>query len=150
MTLFLILLCLSVGQLGIFFTNEQAFDWYNTLAKPDWTLPNIVFPIVWTVLYVFMAVAAWLVWREKKPGYRNALIFWGVQLVLNAMWTPLFFGQQAILYGMVVIDILWFFLLHTMVLFYRYSKWASFLMFFYFLWISYAGILNFLIWEMNT
>jgi translocator protein len=150
MLLFLILLCLAVGQIGVFFTTEQAFHWYNTLAKPEWTPPNVVFLVVWTVIYVLMAFAAWLVWRAKTPGYRNALIFWGVQLVLNAIWTPLFFGQQAILYGFIIIDILWIFLLITMVLFYQHSKLAAFIMALYFLWISFAGILNFTIWQMNS
>jgi translocator protein len=150
MLLFLILLCLAVGQLGVFFTTEHAYSWYNALAKPEWTPPNIVFPLVWTILYVIMAFAAWLVWCDKTPGYRNALIFWGAQLLLNAMWTPLFFGQQAILYGLVVIDILWILLLITTVLFYRHSKIAAFLMFIYFLWISFAGILNLMIWQMNS
>src|ERR1700691_1149971 len=105
--LFFILLCLAVGQLGVFFTTERAFAWYGTLAKPNWTPPNFVFPIAWTVLYVVMAVAAWLVWLAKKPNYRNALAFWGVQLILTAMWTPIFFGQQAILYALIIIDLLW-------------------------------------------
>lgn len=149
MLLFLVLFTLTVGQLGDYFTTSQSFVWYHGLTKPVWTPPDVVFPIVWTIFYTLMAVAAWLVWRGKKPGYRNALVFWGVQLLVNVMWTPLFFGQQAILYALVVIDILWILLLITTVMFFRRSFWAGFLMLLYFIWISYAAILNFIIWQMN-
>jgi len=149
MLLFFILICLAVGQLGSFFTTEQSYSWYAALNKPAWTPPNFVFPIVWTLLYVLIAIAGWLVWRSKKPGYQNALMFWLVQLILNAIWTPLFFGHQAILYGLVVIDILWIFILLTMFLFFKQSKLAGFLMFIYFAWVTFAGILNLAIWQMN-
>lgn len=150
MLLFFVLVCLAIGQLGVFFTTEQAFSWYAALNKPVWTPPNFVFPLIWTLLYLLMAIAGWLVWRAKKLGYRNALIFWGVQLFLNAMWTPLFFGHQAILYGLVVIDVLWLFMLVTTVLFYKHSKLAALLMFINLVWVSFAGILNFMIWQMNA
>ena len=149
MLLFLVVLCLAVGQLGVFFTTEETLSWYDGLLKPHWAVSHYFFPLVWTTLYVLMAVAAWLVWRAKKPGYHQALLWWSVQLVLNALWTPLFFGQQALLYGLAVIDILWIVILVTMVFFYRHSKLAAFLMLLYFLWISYAGVLNFMFWRMN-
>ncbi len=149
MLIFLVLVTLSIGQLGDYFTTAESFIWYHQLIKPSWTPPDFIFPIVWTSLYTLMAVAAWLVWRGKKPGYRNALIFWSVQLVINAIWTPLFFGQQDIVYGLVVIDILWIFLLITMVMFFRRSFWAGLFMFLYFVWISFAAVLNFLLLQMN-
>ena len=149
MLMFLVALCLAVGQLGVFFTTEQTFAWYNTLIKPHWTPPGLLFPLIWTLLYVMMAIAAWLVWRVKKPGYRLALIIWSVQLLLNGLWTPLFFGHQAIVMGLVVLAILWLCLVMTVFLFYKQSRLAALLMFVYFIGITFAGALNFVIWQMN-
>lgn len=149
MLLFFVLLCLSVGQTGIFFATEDAYRWYQLLHKPTWTPPNIVFPVAWTLLYVLIGLSAWLVWRLKKQGYRKALIFWSIQLFLNAIWTPLFFGYQEILWSFLVIDCLWLFILMTAILFYRQSKLATFFMLIYLAWVTFAGILNFSIWQMN-
>jgi benzodiazapine receptor len=150
MLLFLVVICLALGQIGDTLTTDQAFNWYNALQKPVWTPPSIAFPIITTVLYVFMAISAWLVWIGKKPGYQIALILWGVQLLLNAAWLPIFFGQQDIFYGLLVLDALWVFVLATMIIFYKHSKLAAFLMFLSLLWVTYAGVLNFTIWQMNA
>lgn len=149
MLLFLFLICFAVAQLGSIFTTEQSFIWYKTLCKPSWVPPDFVFPIVWTILYTFMAIAAWLVWRAKKSGYSNALICWDVQLILNAMWTPVFFGQAAIFYGLVILVSLWLVLAITTVIFFKHSRLAGFLMLIYLLWVSYASVINFMIWQMN-
>jgi len=148
--LFLALLCLAIGQLGAFFMTDEAMSWYVSLQKPAWTLPNLVFPIVQTILYIFMALSAWRVWRAKKPGYLTALAFWCIQLVLNTLWTPIFFGQQNILYGLIMIDLLWISIMVTLILFFKHSKFAAFLMLLYLLWVTYACALNFMIWQMNT
>lgn len=150
MLLFLVLLCLAVGQLGVFFMTDTSMNWYVSLEKPAWTVPNYVFPLVWTVLYLAMAFGAWLVWRVKKPGHHTALIFWGIQLFFNALWTPLFFGQQNILYGLIIIDLLWISILTTTILFFKQSKFAAFLMVLYLFWATYAGALNLMLWQMNT
>ncbi len=150
MLLFLMLLCLAIGQLGAFFMTETSMSWYVSLQKPAWALPNLIFPIAWTILYVLMAVGAWLVWRAKKPGYLMALAFWCVQLFLNTLWTPIFFGQQDILYGLIISDLLWISIMMTMILFFKHSKFAAFLMLLYLAWTTYAGALNFMIWQMNT
>ena len=147
--LFLVLLCLAVGQIGVFFTTAQAYDWYNALSKPLWTPPTLLFPLVWSLIYIVMAVAAWLVWREKNENYRRALIFWTIQLLLNGLWMPLFFGQQGLLVSLILMDILWLFLAFTAYLFYKQSRLAGILMIIYLVWITFAGILNFLIWQMN-
>lgn len=150
MLLFLILVCLAVGQLGTFFTTEDSYHWYHILNKPAFTPPNFVFPLIWTLLYVFMGFAAWLVWRLRKTGYRFALFFWGIQLILNALWTPVFFGEQELFYGLIVMGILWLFVFMTTALFLKQSKLAGFLMLIYLAWISFASILNFMIWNMNS
>lgn len=150
MLLFLVALCLSVGQIGVFFTTTEAFNWYNALNKPEFTPPSLVFPLVWTAIYIFMAIAAWLVWREKNQDYRRALVFWTIQLVLNGLWTPLFFGQQALLASLILIEVLWLFLVVTTYLFFKQTKLAGSLMLIYVGWITFAGLLNFIIWQTNA
>lgn len=150
MLLFLVFLCLAVGQLGTFFMTDTSMSWYFSLQKPVWTPPNLAFPLVWTLLYVLMALSVWRVWRAKKPGYHTALAFWCIQLFLNALWTPIFFGLQNILYGLIIIDLLWISIMVTMILFFKHSKFAAFLMLLYLLWVTYAGFLNLMIWQMNT
>jgi len=150
MLLFLVLLCLAIGQLGAFFMTDTSMNWYYSLQKPVWTLPNFVFPLVWTILYVLMSFSAWLVWRAKKPHYQIALDFWCIQLFFNALWTPVFFSQQNLLYGLIIIDLLWISILITTIFFFKHSKPAAFLMLLYFLCATYAVALNFMIWQMNT
>lgn len=150
MLLFLVLLCLAIGQLGAFFMTDTGMNWYYTLQKPAWTLPNFVFPLVWTILYVLMAFSAWLVWRAKKPHHQIALDFWCVQLLFNALWTPVFFSQQNLFYGLIIIDLLWISILVTTIFFFKHSKLAAFLMLAYLLCATYAVALNFMIWQMNT
>lgn len=147
--IFLVMLCLAVGQMGVFFTTQQSYDWYNALIKPQWTPPSVLFPLVWTLIYVLMAFAAWSVWRYKKPGYRKALMFWAIQLILNGLWTPLFFGHQGIFASLILIDILWLFLCYTSYLFYKQTKTAGILMTIYLAWLTFAGVLNFVIWQLN-
>ncbi|HEV2614435.1 MAG TPA: TspO/MBR family protein [Gammaproteobacteria bacterium] len=149
MLLFFVLLCLAVGQMGVFFTTTEAFNWYNTLNKPSWTPPSLAFPLVWTTIYIVMAVAVWLVWRAKQPHYRRAIVFWVIQLILNGLWTPLFFGHQGLLGSVILIDVLWLVLAITTFLFFKQSRVAGILMLIYLAWISFAGLLNFMIWQMN-
>jgi len=149
MLLFFVLLCLAVGQIGVFFATTQAYEWYNALSKPLWTPHTLLLPLIWTLIYIVMAVAAWFVWREKNEHYRRALIFWTIQLVLNGLWMPLFFGQQGLLASLLLMDILWLFLVLTTYLFYKQSRSAGILMIIYLAWITFAGVLNFFIWQMN-
>jgi tryptophan-rich sensory protein len=149
MLLFLVLLCLAVGQMGVFYTTTEAFNWYNALNKPHWTPPSLLFPLVWTAVYVLMAVAAWLVWREKNQNYRRALVFWTLQLLLNGLWMPLFFGQQALLASLILIETLWLVISITTYLFFKQTKWAGSLMLIYWGWVTFAGLINFFIWQMN-
>jgi benzodiazapine receptor len=147
--LFLVLLCLAVGQMGVFFTTQSSYEWYNALIKPQWTPPSLLFPLIWTFIYVLMAAAAWFVWREKNLHYRRALIFWTIQLVLNGLWTPIFFGHQGIFASLILIDILWLVLCVTTYLFYKQTKTAGILMTIYWGWVTFAGVLNLVIWQMN-
>jgi tryptophan-rich sensory protein len=126
-------------------------DWYESLAKPAWTPPGPAFPLVWTTLYALMGTAAWLVWRRPKetPGRRFALAAFLVQLALNAVWTPVFFGMHAMLAALAVIAALWLAILTTLFAFRPVSPPAAGLLVPYLLWVTLATALNFEIWRLN-
>jgi len=124
--------------------------WYASLAKPSWNPPGWVFGPVWTVLYLLMAIAAWLVWRAAGlTGARLALACYLLQLVLNAAWSWLFFGRQSISGALADIIALWALILLTMVLFRRHSATAAALLVPYLLWVSFATALNFALFRLN-
>jgi len=122
-------------------------DWYASLAKPAWNPPGWIFGPVWTTLYLMMAVAAWLVWR--RDGWRRTMGLYAVQLVLNAAWTPTFFGAQQIGWALVVILALWLAILATLLAFLRVRKAAGWLLAPYLAWVTFAAFLNFTLWRMN-
>jgi len=127
-------------------------SWYDTLAKPDWTPPSWLFSPVWTLLYLMMTVAALLVWR-KKGSLRAAafpLGLFALQLFFNLIWSPLFFGLRNPGAAMVDLVLLWVALLATVIVFWRISLPAGVLLLPYLLWVSFAGVLNFAIWQMNS
>ena len=124
--------------------------WYASLVKPSWNPPNAIFGPVWTALYVFMGVAAWLVWRKVSfSGASAALILFIVQLALNALWSYLFFGQHRP--GLAFIDIiaLWAAILVVAALFWRVDRRAGGLMVPYVVWVTFASYLNFVLWRLN-
>lgn len=128
--------------------NAGAF--YGDLVRPDWAPPSWVFGPMWTLLYVLMGIAAWLVWRARGlRGARFALSLYVAQLVLNALWSWLFFGWH--LGGPAFVDVLalWALILATCVAFWRVSPLAGALLVPYLLWVSYAAALNFAVWQMN-
>lgn len=128
-------------------------EWYQALAKPDWTPAGWVFPVVWTTLYVLMGTAAWVVWRKAREGggsARGPLALFFLQLALNAAWTPTFFGAHRILAALVVIVVLWLAILATILAFRRVSAPAALLLAPYLVWVSVATALNFQIWRLNA
>lgn len=149
LVLFLVI-CLAVGGLGALFTGSSVRHWYPMIQKPSWTPPSGVFGPVWTILYLMMAIAAWLVW--KKQGWSDgagALRLFAFQLVLNAAWSPLFFGLKSPLAGLLDIVPLWAAILATLISFWKISPAAGALLLPYWLWVSFATALNFAIWKMN-
>jgi len=146
-----IVACLAAGAIGSAFTRSAIPTWYAALEKPLYTPPNWLFAPVWTLLYIMMGVAAFLVWR-RGLGSRNvriALIVFLVQLVLNALWSVMFFGLESPVFGLIVISVLWVAILATIIVFFRISKVASVLMWPYLLWVSFAAVLNASIWLLN-
>jgi tryptophan-rich sensory protein len=126
-------------------------SWYSTLIKPPFNPPSWVFGPAWTILYILMAISAYLVWKKgfKKKNVKDALKIFGIQLVLNLLWSPVFFGLKNILMALILIMILWYFILHTIREFYKIDKMAAYLLYPYFAWVSFATILNLSIWLLN-
>jgi tryptophan-rich sensory protein len=120
------------------------------LSKPAWNPPAWLFGPVWTVLYLMMAIAAWLVWRKMGfSGAAGAMGIFAVQLALNAAWSPLFFGLRNPAAGLVDIAALWIAVGVTLIAFWRVLPLAAVLLLPYWLWVSFATALNFAIWRRN-
>ena len=142
--------CFAAAGFGGYFTAQSVGGWYQTLRRPDWNPPDWLFGPVWTVLYVMMGVAAWLVLRKVGlTGAGWALVVFGVQLVLNALWSLFFFGLRNPLAGVVEITLLWCAIWATVVLFWRITPLASLLLWPYLAWVTFAMILNAAIWRLN-
>jgi translocator protein len=124
-------------------------DYYARLDKPAWSPPPWLFGPVWTVLYALIGVAAWLVHRRGGPGTRRALGLWGVQLALNAAWTPIFFGLRNPGAALVEIVVMWVAILATVVAFFARRTAVGALLLPYLAWVSFATVLNFEIWRRN-
>jgi tryptophan-rich sensory protein len=146
-----IALCLLTGALGGWVTSQSVIEWYPTLNKPAWNPPAWIFAPVWTTLYVMMAVAAWLVWKEasRGSGVRLALVLFFVQLALNCLWSLLFFGARSPGWALVDIFALLAALAATTWVFFNQSRLAGALMLPYLAWVSFATVLNFTIWQLN-
>jgi len=143
-------LTLLVGRLGAAVTQPALESWYRGLAKPSWTPPDLAFPIVWTALYLMMALAAWHVWRRGRGVPRRAALgLWGLQLGLNALWSQLFFGLRDPGLALAELGLLLAVLLATLVAFRRVSRPAFWLMLPYLAWSGYALALNAAIWRLN-
>lgn len=141
-------LTLAVGFLAGRVTTPEIPGWYAHLEKPSFNPPNWIFAPVWTTLYVFMAVAAWRVWR--KIGLANAKIgLYGLQLAVNAAWSCLFFGAHAVGLALADLVVLLFLILVMLWQFWRVDRLAGLLVAPYGAWVAFAGILNLFVWRLN-
>jgi translocator protein len=128
----------------------QAAPFYAQLVRPDWAPPGSIFGPVWTVLYALMGIAAWLVWRVG--GFRaakSALTLFLVQLAFNALWSWLFFGWQRGGLAFADILLLWVLIVATLISFWRIRPLAGALLVPYLLWVSFASVLNYSVWQLN-
>ncbi len=144
--------CLAIGYLSGMNTKTSIATWYVLLKKPVFNPPNWVFAPVWTVLYLFMGLASGLVWNKigfNKTTVRNALLFFAIQLGLNALWSYLFFGLQNTFLALLEIIVFWLLLYETYLKFSKIDKIAGYLMVPYFIWVSFASVLNASIWWLN-
>lgn len=141
-----ILICELAGIIGSFFT---ATNWYGSLVKPSFNPPSWIFGPVWLILYFLMGISLYLVWTSKSKLKEDALKFFYIQLFFNALWSVLFFGLKNIFLSFLDITLLWIFIIVTMVKFYKISKESVYLLLAYFLWVSFASVLNFYILLLN-
>jgi tryptophan-rich sensory protein len=145
-----ILVCFAAAGVGGLVTTPNIPTWYASLAKPTWTPPDWIFGPVWSLLYLMMAMSAWLVWRQTGiAGAKLPLGLFAVQLVLNSLWSVLFFGLQSPSGAFIEIILLWAAILATMIVFWGRSRLAGGLLAPYLAWVSFAAVLNFAIWRLN-
>ena len=145
-----IIICEMAGVLGSIFTTSQIKGWYKTLEKPPFNPPNWIFAPVWTILFVLMGISLWLIWIEEiKISKKKAIIIFAGQLVLNILWSFMFFGLNSPVLGFLIIVPLWIAIFLTIKEFYKISKVASYLLVPYILWVSFASVLNASIWFLN-
>lgn len=142
-----LVMCLAVGSIGAAFPPGE---WYRGLVKPAFNPPSWVFAPVWTSLYILMAIAVWRVWCDGSwHQHRIALGLFLVQLILNGLWSPLFFGLQRMDLALLDLLLLWAVLFATIVRFYRTSRLAAALLLPYLAWVSFAGVLNYSLLRLN-
>ena len=142
-----VVVCFLPGLTGVFI---KPGEWYERLDKPAWRPPNRLFAPVWTVLYLMIALSGWLVWRQAGfVGAMLPLLAFALNLVLNAAWTPLFFGLHRLDLGLFDIALVWLSIIATIVLFFPIQVTAALLLLPYLVWVSFATALNFDIWRRN-
>lgn len=149
-----LVLSLGAGAAGALFApgfSASAAHWYAALAKPGWLPPQNWFAPIWTALYVLMAIAAWIIWRERyHRGRAAAISAFCIQLLLNAMWAPVFFGLKNIGAGLFAIVALWLAVGWTMREFARVKPGAALILVPYFLWVTFAAAINLAVWRLNS
>jgi translocator protein len=138
-------LVVAAASSGVFF---RPGEWYRRLRKPGWTPPNWLFGPVWSVLYLMMAVAGWLVWRTDPSSV--AIWIWALQLVTNASWSGVFFGMRRMDLAFYDIALLWVLVAAFIVAALPISTTAALLFVPYLIWVTIAGALNWTVWRMNA
>ncbi|MCC7522332.1 tryptophan-rich sensory protein [Candidatus Uhrbacteria bacterium] len=148
---FSIAVCLIAAAIGSIFTSASLPIWYSSLTKPALNPPSWVFGPVWTVLYILMGIAAFLIWQKgwKRKDVQEALSVFGLQLGLNILWSMFFFGLQNPGLAFLDIVLLWLSIIWTIVLFQKLSRPAAYLLAPYLAWVTFASYLNLSIWLLN-
>lgn len=149
-----VIICLSVGYVSGMVTRASITTWYPTLVKPSFNPPNWIFAPVWSMLYIMMGIAAGLVWNRlefsnDKELVKKSLLFFAVQLGLNALWSVLFFGLRNPMLALIEIVLLWLMIYETYIKFGKIDKIAGYLFLPYLAWVSFATVLNASIWWLN-
>lgn len=146
-----IVIVLLVGLLGSLVTTPELTTWYVALAKPAWTPPNSWFGPIWTILYILMGIALYLIWREglSRKDVKLAILVFTVQLVLNFLWSAVFFSLHSLMGGLILIIALWISILANIIVFYRISRSAGLILIPYLVWVSIASYLNYSVYLLN-
>jgi tryptophan-rich sensory protein len=146
-----IAICFLAAGIGSIFTVSAIPSWYATLVKPSFSPPNYLFGPVWTILYIMMGISLYIIWNKgiKNKNVKAALYIFGIQLILNTIWSPVFFGAHALFLALIIIIALWFYIVKTIKAFAKIDKLASYLLYPYLAWVSFASILNFSVWFLN-
>jgi benzodiazapine receptor len=150
--LIMVATCVAVGYLSSAVSRDESDPWYDTLVKPVFNPPNWLFSPAWTTLYILMGIAAGLVWDKidtQREVVRKGLIFFWIQLGLNALWSYLFFGLHNPLLALIELVILWLMIYETFIQFTKINKAAGYLLIPYLAWVTFAGVLNASIWWLN-
>ncbi|MNK47219.1 TspO/MBR family protein [compost metagenome] len=150
--LVMIVTCVVIGYISGLVTRESVTTWYPTLVKPVFNPPNWIFAPMWTTLYILMGIAAGLVWDKieiQKETVKKGLLYFAIQLGLNALWSILFFGLQNPMLALIEIVLLWLMIYETFVQFNKVNKIAGYLFIPYILWVTFALVLNASIWWLN-
>jgi tryptophan-rich sensory protein len=147
-----IIICLMAGFIGSVFTVDSIQTWYMGIEKPFFNPPNWVFGPVWTTLFILMGISLYLVWSRgiKTNDAKIALTLFSAQLVLNVLWSIIFFSLKSPFYAFIEIVILWTAILFTIIWFRKISKTAGYLLVPYILWVSFAAVLNLSIFLLNS
>jgi len=142
---------LAVGSIAGLFTASSVKGWFITLDKPSFNPPGWLFAPVWTILYILMGIAFYIIWTKVADANlkRKAMLFYFVQLVLNFCWSFIFFYAKQPGWALVDIILLWLLIVGTIYWFSKISKTAAWLLVPYILWVSFATVLNFAIWRLN-
>ncbi|MBS3088131.1 tryptophan-rich sensory protein [Candidatus Pacearchaeota archaeon] len=144
-----IVACNLIGAVGAIWTSSEG-NWYQNLNKPSFNPPSFVFGPVWTLLFCLMGIALYLVWVSPSSNIRTiALILFGLQFVLNVLWSYLFFGINNLSLALIEIFVLLIGILVTGIYFYFVSGLAGYLLIPYFVWVGFASFLNYSIWKLN-
>lgn len=146
-----IVIVFLAGAVGTVSTLKEITTWYTSLVKPSWTPPNWAFGPVWTTLYVLIGISLYLVWREglNRKDVRIALVVFAVQLILNMVWSLVFFGTHNIFGGLVLVILLWISILANIIVFYRISRPAGVILIPYLIWVTIASYLNYSVFVLN-
>lgn len=144
------LVTFAAGGIGSLATYSNIPTWYAELIKPTFNPPNWIFGPVWTILYILIGISLYLIWTTKtKRNKQNAYIVFGAQLVLNALWSIVFFGMHSLIGGSVVVILLWASIIANIKLFWPISKPAAWMLVPYLAWVSFASILTFSVASLN-
>lgn len=145
-----IIICQAAGGIGSLFTYPQIESWYQGIAKSNLNPPNSIFGPVWITLFTLMGIALYWIWQKKdNKNFKMGLIFFIIQLVLNSLWSIIFFGLQNPLLALIEMAFLWLFILLSIIYFYKIDKKAGYILIPYIFWVSFAFYLNFEVFRLN-